>query len=45
MMGGRGRQSTLDKLLESANSEDGNGAALEQVLNDSEILTECKWGN
>lgn len=40
MGGGRGRQSNLDKLLESE-----EGASLEQVLADSEILTECKWGN
>jgi hypothetical protein len=40
MSGGRGRQSNLDKLLESP-----EGATLEAVLNDSEILTECKWGN
>jgi len=38
---GGGRQSNLDKLLE----EGGQKASLEQVLNDSEILTECKWGN
>ncbi len=44
MSGGRGTQSNLDKLLESA-SNDPNGASLEAVLNDSEILTECKWAN
>ena len=39
MMGsGRGRQSSLTKLLEEK-------ATLEQVLSDSEILTECKWGS
>ena len=39
MMGGKGRQSTLDTLLE------GENVALEDILNDSEILTECKWAN
>jgi len=41
MGGGRGQQSKLDKLLESAEGE----TSLEAVLSDSEILTECKWGN
>jgi hypothetical protein len=41
MMGGRGSQSKLDKLLENPDEE----ATLEAVLSDSEILTECKWGN
>jgi hypothetical protein len=41
MGGGRGSQSKLDKLLES---QDGS-ATIEAVLSDSEILTECKWGN
>jgi hypothetical protein len=43
LMGGGGmrmnRQSTLDTLLEKDN------VTLEEVLNDSEILTEIKWGN
>ena len=42
MGGGRGQQSKLDKLLESA---EGGEASLEAVLSDSEIITECKWGN
>ena len=33
------RQSSLDTLLEKDN------ATLEEVLNDSDILTEIKWGN
>jgi hypothetical protein len=42
MMGaGRGRQSTIEKLLEA----DGQSTPLEQILADSEVLTECKWGN
>ena len=43
LMGGGGmrmnRQSTLDTLLEK------DSVTLEEVLNDSEILTEIKWGN
>ena len=41
MGGGRGGQSKLDKLLDNTDEE----ATLEAVLSDSEILTECKWGN
>lgn len=42
--GGRGSQSNLDKLLENASNDGGNGATLEAVLSDSEVLNECKWG-
>ena len=38
-MGGRGRQSNIDKLLEEGEPD------IETLLGDSEILNECKWAN
>jgi hypothetical protein len=43
MMGGGSRsfgKNNLETLLENPEK-----VTLEEVLNDSEILTECKWGN